>query len=257
MIPVSVPNKVLATLLDTLFTTEELSSWQIFDEKSGNVTVKLRFNIKHGGQTGIDTRGQGMASFKRQTDKQILRDINRVKDYKKPSNIGDTIRSKSIYNTHTEQPRFNTSNFSSHISEPMPIDSITSTPETDHYSLSDLHLTGPATLEPTHDPELDSPGHASPTLNHNDNRSTTSTESVVSEIQTSIPDELPPLPEQTKSLVKDNGSNHQHEWNRNAEEEILDLVTQHNMMIRKIEQSCATMNTVLKNSSHHGHNGIT
>ena len=44
--PVQVQSEMLEILLSSLFESSTLKAWHIFDEKSGDVTVKLRF---HGG----------------------------------------------------------------------------------------------------------------------------------------------------------------------------------------------------------------
>ena len=52
--PVSGQSKMLDILLDTLFRNDTLKSWSIFDEKSGCITVKLRFSGQNGGQKGLN-----------------------------------------------------------------------------------------------------------------------------------------------------------------------------------------------------------
>ena len=43
-IPVMETPHILKSLLDTLFSNDELKMWQIYEEHSGNICVKLRFS---------------------------------------------------------------------------------------------------------------------------------------------------------------------------------------------------------------------
>lgn len=90
--PVKGQPKMLGTLLDTLFANDELRTWSIYEEKSGNITVKIRFNGQHGGQAGLNIEP---GSFKRKSDRQFKRDKSRAKDYELNKNQGVTTRSQS------------------------------------------------------------------------------------------------------------------------------------------------------------------
>ena len=72
------PN-VLEKLLDTLSGTNEVRTWNIFQDKNGTVVVKIRFS----GQDGSSGSGVGQlpVSYKRKSTKQMQRDSDRAKQH--------------------------------------------------------------------------------------------------------------------------------------------------------------------------------
>ena len=81
--------KVLESLLDTLLRDNHLTSWQIFDEKSNNVVVKLRFGPGH-----FDQAIQGSH---RAAPSQMKRDEQRLAVHKQKAN-----NEPSVHNLETE-----------------------------------------------------------------------------------------------------------------------------------------------------------
>ena len=69
------PN-VLEQLLDTLSRERTLMSWQIFEDRSRNVVVKLRFNGDH------VAAGVSAGSFRRKAPSQVKRDQERLAKHK-------------------------------------------------------------------------------------------------------------------------------------------------------------------------------
>ena len=74
--------KTLVKLLDTLLTENGLTSWQIFEEKSSNIIVKIRFGNGHPGPTADKQPSETIASYRRKSPSQIKRDQARVADHK-------------------------------------------------------------------------------------------------------------------------------------------------------------------------------
>ena len=67
---------VLENLILSVLETHELGTWNIFSEKDGNVTFRLRFKMEGQGQT---YRERGMcASYRKKSPKQICRDQSRA-----------------------------------------------------------------------------------------------------------------------------------------------------------------------------------
>ena len=75
--------KVLESLLDTLLRDNHLTSWQIFDEKSNNVVVKLRFGPGHFDQA---IPGSHRAAYRRKAPSQMKRDEQRLAIHKQKAN---------------------------------------------------------------------------------------------------------------------------------------------------------------------------
>lgn len=140
--PVQVPSKVLESLLTTLFDSNQLNSWTIFNEKSGAVTVRLRFNGGHDGQPSMDLGHTGKASYKKKNEKQSQRDYSRAKKYKENKETRPVTRSmlaKGNADFSIEQPRSENSD-----SFALPNHSLISTcepmsPELEHED-HDLHV---------------------------------------------------------------------------------------------------------------------
>ena len=116
------PN-ILDNLLNTLFDKDTLQSWNIYQEQSGHVTVKLRFKGEGGSQTGLNIGQAGQVSFKRKSTQQTLRDKTRAEKHQNDKQ-GVVTRSKSkkqsVESQDIEQPRTGDNNnlsFSSGMSQ--------------------------------------------------------------------------------------------------------------------------------------------
>ena len=71
-------------ILDKLMEEDKLDMWTIFGEKSGSIMVKMRFQ----GTMGDNVSDQNSdVMFKRKSDKQIMRDINRLKSSSESENV--------------------------------------------------------------------------------------------------------------------------------------------------------------------------
>ena len=94
----------LNTLLDSLFTSNQLKNWTIFEEKSGSILVKLRFtNTDMDSNTATVT--ESPIAFKRKSCKQVSRDRERAARHK-DARVGATTRGMaSAYPTSPELPR--------------------------------------------------------------------------------------------------------------------------------------------------------
>ena len=101
-------SNILDNLLNILFDKDTLQSWNIYQERSGSVTVKLRFKGESGSQTGLNIGQAGQVSFKRKTTQQTLRDKIRAEKHQNDKQ-GVTTRSKSkkqsVESEEIEQPR--------------------------------------------------------------------------------------------------------------------------------------------------------
>ena len=69
-------HKSLNLLMDTLFANNSLTNWSIYEEKSGNIVVRLRFTkIEDGGNDTNVIRSQ---SFRKKSEAQAKRDRERA-----------------------------------------------------------------------------------------------------------------------------------------------------------------------------------
>ena len=82
IMPVTELPKTLVNLLGSLLTENGLLSWQIFDEKSSNIVVKMRFGNGHCSLTTDGQSTETMAAYRRQPPSQVKRDRARVAAYK-------------------------------------------------------------------------------------------------------------------------------------------------------------------------------
>ena len=76
IIPVQDLPKTLKCLLDVLVDVNTLQSWNIFDEKNGQVVVKLRFDSGH-----YSPPSKGPVAYKRKAPSQVKRDGDRLATY--------------------------------------------------------------------------------------------------------------------------------------------------------------------------------
>ena len=61
--------------------------WTMFGEKSGSIMVKMRFQGTMGDNESDDEAQNSDVMFKRKSDKQIMRDINRLKSSSESKNV--------------------------------------------------------------------------------------------------------------------------------------------------------------------------
>ncbi len=84
--------KGLGMMLDTLLENDTLLSWHIYNEQSGHITVKLRFNGEHSSQAPMVRQN---IAFKRLNNKQLQRNKDRSEAHKSRITNGMITRSKS------------------------------------------------------------------------------------------------------------------------------------------------------------------
>ncbi len=102
--PVKDLPKTLEDLLETLLAKKTLASWQIYDEKSGKIVVKLRFS--EACSSGGTTERHGQISYKRKSQKQIVRDAQRTAKWRdNVENVRITRSMAQKQNMDIEQPR--------------------------------------------------------------------------------------------------------------------------------------------------------
>ena len=70
-------------LLGSLMATNKLMTWQIYQERSGNTLVKIRFGYHENGGPALPTDEiqNSNTFFKRKSDKQVRRDTERAKTH--------------------------------------------------------------------------------------------------------------------------------------------------------------------------------
>ena len=79
MKPVMEAPHMLKNLLDTLFCSDVLKMWQIYEEPSGSICVKIRFNGRQPELTENSAQNtQHLGTFKRRSDAQCKRDRDRA-----------------------------------------------------------------------------------------------------------------------------------------------------------------------------------
>ena len=76
-------NHNIKMLLDSLMATNKLMTWQIYQERSGNTLVKIRFGYHENGGPALPTDEiqNSNTFFKRKSDKQVRRDTERAKTH--------------------------------------------------------------------------------------------------------------------------------------------------------------------------------
>ena len=150
--------KSLEIQLDALFANDSLKSWQIYEEKNGCVTVKLRFNGHHIGQNGLNIATGGEVKYRRKSEQQVVRDRKRAESFKNSHGVVTRSRSRVSECPSAEKPR-NCNSF--HSTPVLPTDLLDVTQQ-----CSDLNPLAPDfNLNDPNSPDnvLVSPGsHASP-----------------------------------------------------------------------------------------------
>ena len=79
--------QALKMILDKLMKEDKLDMWTMFGEKSGSIMVKMRFQGTMGDNESDDEAQNSDVMFKRKSDKQIMRDINRLKSSSESKNV--------------------------------------------------------------------------------------------------------------------------------------------------------------------------
>ncbi len=97
----------LEIILEQLNAKGTLSSWQIFEEKSGSVCVRLRYDCNGDSQSTMD---RSKITYKRKTQKQSDRDYQRAQRY---NTEGMKTRSKTRTESNVEMPRCDFNNLHS------------------------------------------------------------------------------------------------------------------------------------------------
>ena len=72
--PVTGIPKVLENIISSVLTSHELSNWNLFSEKDGNLTIKIRFTDKGEGQSSVHDSITPNISYRRKSPKQVKRD---------------------------------------------------------------------------------------------------------------------------------------------------------------------------------------
>ena len=100
--PVTDLSKTLVNLLRTLLAENGLLSWQIFDEKSSNIVVKIRFGNGHCGPKSDGQSAETVAAYRRKPPSQVKRDRARVAAHKRQQSPRMQTRSMAAVCLQTE-----------------------------------------------------------------------------------------------------------------------------------------------------------
>ena len=88
--------KTLVNLIGTLLAENGLLSWQIFDEKSSNIVVKIWFGNGHCGPTTDWQSAKTVAAYRRKPPSQVRRDRARVAAHKRQQSAAPQIQTQSM-----------------------------------------------------------------------------------------------------------------------------------------------------------------
>ena len=129
--------KTLVNLLGSLLTENGLLSWQIFDEKSSNIVVKIRFGNGHCGPTTDGQSAETVAAYRRKPPSQVRRDRARVAAHKCQQTAAPRMQTQSMaavclqtedqacdQDSHTsdiEQTRYDDVDTSEHFLDPLAV----------------------------------------------------------------------------------------------------------------------------------------
>ena len=135
--PVTELPKTLVNLMGTLLKENGLLSWQIFDEKSSNIVVKIRFGNGHCGPTTDGQSTETVAAYRRKPPSQVKRDHARVAAHKLQQSAAPRMQTRSMaavclqtelhaddQNSHTsdiEQARYDDVDASEHFLDPLAV----------------------------------------------------------------------------------------------------------------------------------------
>ena len=104
-IPVMETPHILKSLLDTLFSNDELKMWQIYEEHSGNICVKLRFNGRELGLNVNVLQSTRQGTFKRRSAAQTKRDRERASHHQMKTRSQRQAADEEDTETAQEMPR--------------------------------------------------------------------------------------------------------------------------------------------------------
>ena len=96
IMPVMELPKTLVNLLGSLLTENGLLSWQIFDEKSSNIVVKMRFGNDHCGPNTDGQSTETVAAYRRKPPSQVKRDRARVAAHKLQQSAAPRMQTRSM-----------------------------------------------------------------------------------------------------------------------------------------------------------------
>ena len=99
-------HKTLRMLLDSLFTNNDVKNWTIFEEKSGNVIMKIRFTNRTEHEQASDNIAHRPipVSYKKKSEKQMSRDRDRMAQHQRPEPVMTRSRASDSMET-VELPR--------------------------------------------------------------------------------------------------------------------------------------------------------
>ena len=111
-------HKTLKMLLSSIFESNDLTNWTIFEEKSGSIVVKIRFTNSDKNEHSSDTATPSPISYKKKSDNQMRRDQDRMARHQEREAVMTRSRT-SVNETSVELPRFSESDS---VSEPAPLE---------------------------------------------------------------------------------------------------------------------------------------
>jgi hypothetical protein len=88
--------KTLENLLGCLLAENGLLSWQIFDERSSHIVVKIRFGNGHCGPTTANQSTETVTTYRRKPPSQVKRDHARVAAHKCKQSTAPGIQTRSM-----------------------------------------------------------------------------------------------------------------------------------------------------------------
>ena len=94
--PVTELPKTLVNLLGTLLTENGLLSWQIFEEKSSNIVVKIRFGNGHCDLAADRQPSEAFTAYRRKAPSQVKRDHARVAAHKRQQSTAARMTTRSM-----------------------------------------------------------------------------------------------------------------------------------------------------------------
>ena len=82
--------------MGTLLKENGLLSWQIFDDKSSNIVVKIRFGNDHCGPTTDGQSTETVTAYRRNPPSQVKRDHARVAAHKHQQSAAPRVQTRSM-----------------------------------------------------------------------------------------------------------------------------------------------------------------
>ena len=96
--------KTLVNLLGTLLTENGLLSWQIFEEKSSNIVVKIRFGNGHCDLAADRQPSEAFTAYRRKAPSQVKRDHARVAAHKRQQSTAARMTTRSMVTCLQTEP---------------------------------------------------------------------------------------------------------------------------------------------------------